>query len=148
MPSFDIFKKRSKRQDLDEHSQNLVKEYIEHSNQSTEFNILRDFPHNASFLCHLSTGYDNTYLLLLDYISLKHEIDTQLTSQSIWKEKTKAANDILDEFKHQLDNLLVKIERGSEKLEGICQECKKWHSEDEPNYTKMISKLNLFKMPM
>ena len=148
MPSFDIFKKRSKnKQDLIVHLKNLVREYNEYSNQNTRFNILQDFPHKVSFLCHLSTGYNITYLLLLDYISLQHEMNTNIIPESIWKEKTKAANDVLNEFKHQLDNLLIKIERGSEKFEGICQECKEWHV-DESNYTEMLPKLNLFKMPM
>lgn len=145
---FDIFKTKSKnKQNIIDHTKNLVKEYTEYLNQNKEFNIkiFQDF-HLESFLCHLSTGYENTYLLLLNYISLRHEIDTQLMPESAWKEKTKLTENILHEFKHQLDKLLVNIERGSEEFEGICKECNKWH-DDDTNYKQLISKLNLFKMP-
>lgn len=148
MPVFDIFKKKSKnKQNIDEHTKKLIKDYTEYASQITKLtnNVFQDFHHRELFLCHLSTGYESTYSLLLEYISLRHEIDNKIMAEPIWKEKTKVADNTIHEFKHQLDKLLVKIERGSEVFEGICIECKKWHEDDE--HAQLISKLNLFKMP-
>jgi len=109
-------------------------------------NIVRNFPDKQSFLSHLGTGYESTYSLLENYILLNREINTQIMPESIWKEKTKQANSINLEFKHEFEKLLLKVERGAEEFRGICEECRKWYSEDDPTSKELLSKLKAFKM--
>ena len=118
-----------------------------HNIESDLEKIFQHIPDNKSFFCHLATGYESTYLLFTNYILLKREIDTQIMQEPIWREKTKQANSISLEFKHDFEKLLLKIMRGSEEFEGICEECRNWYDEDDPNSKKLISKLKTFKMP-
>jgi len=153
MPFFDAFKKKSKNQQkIREHFKNLISKYNEfiessHKADSDLEKIFQNIPNNKSFLCHLATGYENTYLLFMNYILLKREIDTQIMPESIWKEKTKQANGISLEFKHDFEKLLLKITHGSEEFEGICEECSNWYDKDDPSSKELISKLKVFKMP-
>jgi hypothetical protein len=153
MPFFDVFKKNSKNeQNIKDHCKSLVSHYIEYTKtvSITHFdpeNIFRNFLDNQSFLSHLCTGYESTYSLLENYVLLNREINTQIMPKPIWKEKTKQANNINLEFKHEFEKLLLKIERGAEELRGICEGCRKWHSEDDSNSKELFSKLKAFKMP-
>jgi len=153
MPFFDTFKKKSSNeQKIRDHRKNLISRYTEYVESGQNINsnleeIFRHLPDNKSFLCHLSTGYENTFLLFMDYVLLKKEIDTQIMQESMWREKTKQVESINLEFKHEFEKLLLKIMRGSEEFDGICDECKRWYNTDDHNLEELISKLNLFKMP-
>ena len=153
MPFFDVFKKKTKNeQKIRDHRTNLFSRYTEYKESNLKINsnlldIFHHIPDNKSFLCHLATGYDNTYSLFTDYILLKQEIDTQIMPESSWREKTKKADAIILEFKHEFDKLAIEIMRGSEEFEGICEECIRWYDEDDPNTKKLVSKLKAFKMP-
>ena len=153
MPFFDVFKKNSKNgQKIKDHCRNLMSRYLEYAKTGSTAHfdpekIFRNFPDNQSFLSHLCTGYQNTYSLLENYVLLNREINSQIMPEPIWKEKTKQANSINLEFKHEFEKLLLKVERGAEEFGGICEECRKWHSEDNPNSKELFSKLKAFKMP-
>ena len=153
MPFFDAFKKKSKNvQYLKDHRKDLITRFNEYAktNRNLDSNpkeIFGNFVENEALLCHLSTGYESTFLLLVDYMRLKQEIDTIVMRESVWREKTKLANEVSIEFKHEFEKLLVRIVQGSEEFEGICQECRKWHNEDDPNSKILFSKLSIFKMP-
>jgi hypothetical protein len=153
MPFFFAFKKKSKNEQyLKDHRKDLIFHYNEYAktNPNVDSNpqeLFNNYLDNKAFLSHLSTGYESTYQLFMDYISLKQEIDTLIMSEPIWREKTKRADDLSIEFKHAFEKLLVKIMHGSEEFEGVCHECKKWHSEDDPNSKSLLSKLSTFKMP-
>lgn len=153
MHFFDAFKKGTRNgQNIRDHRRNLIlqfNQYIESSRNvgSNPEEVFHHAPDKESILCHLATGYNSVYLLLVNYISLKKEIDTQIMPESIWREKTKQADGISLEFKHEFEKLLLKITRGSEEFEGICEKCKKWLDEEDPNSKELNSKLNVFKMP-
>ena len=153
MPFLDAFKKKSKNQQkIRDHCKNLISKYNEYFNSSHKIEsdlekIFQNIPDNKSFFCHLATGYEGTYLLFTKYILLKREIDTQIMQESIWRQKTEQANSISLEFKHDFEKLLLKIMRGPEEFEGICEECQNWYDEDDPNSKKLISKLKTFKIP-
>jgi hypothetical protein len=153
MPFFDAFKKGTRNeQNIRDHRKNLILQFNEYTESSSNVDsnleeVFHHVPNNESILCHLATGYNSTFLLLTDYILLKLEIDTQIISESIWREKTKRAYSIGLEFNHEFEKLLLKIVHGSEEFEGICEQCKKWYNEDDPNSKELISKLNIFKMP-
>ena len=150
MPFFDALKKRPKNdQKIKNHCGNLISQYIQYAETLRTDNlpdIFRNLPNNELFLYHLSTGYETTYSLLLNYFTLQQEIKT-IAIESVWKEKTKQSDKLNLEFKHEFDRILLKTTRGGEDFQGICPECKNWHNEDEYNYKELISKLNLFKMP-
>ncbi|MGI0069660.1 MAG: hypothetical protein ACREAN_05325 [Nitrosopumilaceae archaeon] len=153
MPFFDVFKKNSKNeQNIKDHCMSLVSCYIEYAKMGSTAhfdpeNIFRNFPDNQSFLSHLGTGHESTYSLLENYVLLNREINTQIMPEPIWKEKTKQASSINLEFKHEFEKLLLKVEHGTEEFGGICEECRKWHSEDDPDSKELCSKLKAFKMP-
>jgi len=150
MPFFDRLKKKTRNeQKIKEHCNNLVLQYVQHvETLRTDYlpDIFVHMPNNESFLSHIATGYEIAYSLLVDYHKLKREIKT-ISVESVWKEKTKQLDKLNLEFKHEFDRILLKITRGHEELQGICQECKDWHDKDEYNYNELISKLNQFKMP-
>jgi hypothetical protein len=110
-------------------------------------NIFRNFSENQLFLSHLATGHANMYALLEDYVSLNREINTQIMPEADWKEKTRQAQGINLQFKHEFEKLLLKAERNAEEFGGICELCRKWHSEDDPNSKELIGKLNSFRLP-
>jgi hypothetical protein len=149
-----MFSKRIQKneQNIKDHCRSLVSRYIEYAKTGTTApfdpkNIFRNFPDNQSFLSHLCTGHESMYLLLEKYVLLNREINTQIMPEPIWKEKTKQANSINLEFKHEFEKLLLKVERGAEEFGGICEECRKWHSEDDLDSKELFSKLKAFKMP-
>lgn len=153
MPFFDVFKKKStNEQNIKNHCKSLIMSYNEYirTGSSVHLNpvdLFRKFPHKQAFLQHLATGYETTFLLLKNYALLNQEIKTQLMPEPIWKEKTKQANDIQVEFQHGFEKFHLKIERGVEEFGGICEECRKWYNEDDPNSKELISKLREFKIP-
>ncbi len=153
MSFFDAFKKKPKtEQNIKDHCKTLILQYNEYLKKySTVHSDLkgtfRNFADNESFLCHLATGYESTYLLLKNYILLNQEIKTQLMPEPVWKEKTKQAEDTIVEFEHEFKKLLLKIERGAEEFGGICGECRKWYTDDDPNSKELISKLRAFRIP-
>jgi hypothetical protein len=153
MPFFDVFKKKSANEkNINDHCTSLMSRYIEYARRGSTAHFdpektFRNFPDNQSFLSHLGTGYESTYSLLENYVLLNREINTKIMPEPIWKEKTKQVNGINLEFRHEFEKLLLKIERGAEEFGGICEECRKWHSEDNPNSRELLSKLKAFKMP-
>jgi hypothetical protein len=153
MHFFDVFKKKSaNEQKIKDHCKSLISCYIEYVEKGSTAhfdpeNIFHNFSDNQSFLSHLGTGYESTYSLLENYVLLNREINTQIMPESTWKEKTRQANVINLEFKHEFEKLLLKVGRGAEEFGGICEECRKWHKEDDPNSKKLLLKLKAFKMP-
>ena len=65
--------------------------------------------------------------------------------ESVWKEKTREANKIKVEFDHEFDTLLLRVSRGVDEFGGICEKCKKWYIDNDPN--ELISKLRAFRLP-
>jgi hypothetical protein len=153
MPFFDRFKKKSTNEkNIKDHGKGLISRYNEYVRAGSTVrlnpdNLFRNFHDNELFLRHLGTGYESTYLLLKNYMVLNQEINSQTMSEPVWKEKTKQANDINIEFQHEFEKLLLKIERGVEEFGGICEECRKWYSADDPYSKELILKLQAFKMP-
>jgi hypothetical protein len=152
MPFFDVFKKKStNEQNIKDHSRSIILRYIEYAktvpNNFDLENIFRNFSDNQLFLSHLATGYVGMYSLLEDYVLLNREINTQVMPEETWKEKTRQAQGISLQFKHELERLLLKVERKAEEFGGMCEVCRKLYSEDDPNFKELIGKLNSFKMP-